>query len=257
MRALKLQFAWIFVLAIVTAVAAQTPAPAPSLDQIVSQMEAARTEQRPAPFLLTREYRMFHGEEAKPTSEVKAQINVVPQQARDYKIVETHGSTRGEGVVRKILDYEAKSEKKNPPPSAVTRDNYDFEYLGEEQFQNARCYVLKLKPKRKDPSLVDGKAWVDAETFYLWKIQGEMAKSPSWWVKEVNLTVLYGEMGGIWMQTLTQANAKVRILGQYKISGQATDVKTSSAVASNRMPRKSQRRVPAPAGVLPGVLAAR
>lgn len=213
--------------------------PAPDLNQIVSRMEEARIRAKQTePFLLTREYQMFHGYESKPTSEVKAEINVVPPTERQYKIVSSKGSDRGEKVVRKILDHESAAEKSTPPPTAIVHDNYEFGFEGEANFQGARCYVLSLRPRRKDPSLVEGRAWVDANTFLIRKIEGQMSKSPSWWVKGVQLTVLFGEIGGVWTQLSSDAVADVRILGRYSVIGRATNLQTATTAAANRLPKK-------------------
>lgn len=204
-----------------------------TVDQIVSRMEAARIESKgTAPFLLRREYRLYQGDAAaKPMSQVKAEINVVPPHERDYKIVESKGSDRGEKIVRKILEHEADAEKSTPPPTAIVHDNYEFALVGQDTVQGARCYVLSLKPKRKDPGLVNGQVFVDASTFLTRKVEGQMSKSPSWWVKAVKLTVLFGEVGGIWMQTSTNAVADVRIVGRYTVAGRATGIQSAATLA--------------------------
>lgn len=246
MRAPKIHFAWLLAVVLFTSgtVLRAEPGSVPAssqlnLNQIVSRMEAARLlSKETEPFLLTREYRMFHGDDAQPTSEVKAQINVVPPYERDYKILESKGSDRGEKVVRKILDHEAQAEKSSPPPTAIVHDNYDFGLDGEQNFEGTHCYVLSLHPKRKDPSLIDGRAWVDAGTFLIRKVEGTLAKSPSWWVKDVALTVLFGEIGGVWTQTATSAIANVRIIGKYTVTGNATNLQPASSDAANRLSKK-------------------
>jgi hypothetical protein len=210
-----------------------------SVDEIVTRMEAARARNKQTPpFLMTREYKMYHGSDQKPASEVRAQINVVPPHERDYKIIESKGSDRGENVVRKILDHEASAEKVDPPPTALVHDNYDFTLVGRQMYEGVNCYILGLKPKRQEPSLVDGRAWVDPKTFAIRKIEGKMAKSPSWWVKNVNLVVHFGEIGGIWTQTESNAVADVRVVGKYTVAGRALDVQTAEPIASNAHAQK-------------------
>ncbi len=220
-------------------------------------MEAARarTKQTP-PFQLTREYQMFHGAETKPASEVTAEINVVPPHEREYRIVEAKGSNRGEEVVRKILEHESEAEKKDPPPTAVVSENYNFGYEGEQTFRGTRCYILSLHPKRKDPALVEGRAWVDANTFLIRKIEGEMSKSPSWWVKNVTLTILFGEIGGVWTQLSSDAIADVRLIGKYSVTGRALNLETATAEARVRRPTNQHQRraVPAEAIYNPSLL---
>lgn len=230
-----------------------------TLDQVVNRMEQARLRNKQTPpFLLTREYQMFRGDDATPASQVKAQINVVPPSERDYKIIESQGNDRGEKVVRKILEHEAAAEKLNPSPTAIVRDNYEFTDGGRQMFEGVNCYVLGLKPKREEPSLVEGRAWVDPNTFAIRKIEGKMAKSPSWWVKDVDLVVNFGEIGGVWMQTASQAIADVRVVGKYTVLGRALDVQTGNAVAMNAPQKKAfdRRRNSLPAAFLYGTGAA-
>jgi hypothetical protein len=208
-----------------------------TLTQIVDRMEQARLRNKQTPpFLLTRQYRLFQGDTQTPTSEVKAQISVVPPSERDYKILESQGNDRGEKVVRKILEHEAAAEKLNPSPTAIVNVNYEFSDGGREVFEGVNCYLLKLKPRREESSLVEGRAWVDPNTFAIRKIEGRLAKSPSWWVKDVALVVNFGEIGGLWMQTTSRAVAEVRVIGKYTVQGRALDVQTATSDAANIVP---------------------
>ena len=53
--------------------------------------------------------------------------------------------------------------------------------------------------------------------------RAEPAKSLSWWVRDVRMVFLYGDVEGMWLQTASEATATVRILGQHTIVSQ--DVK--------------------------------
>ncbi len=263
LRALKFQFVGLIAAMLLTG-GIQLQAEqgtAPELNQILSRMEEARAKSKQTePFLLTREYRMFHGDEKNPASEVKAEINVLPPNEREYRIVEAKGNDRGEAIVRKILDHEVQEAKSLRPPAAVVRDNYDFGFAGEEQLNGVRCFVLTLRPKRKDPVLVNGRVWVDANSYLVRKVEGEMAKSPSWWVKDVMLRVQFGEIGGVWTQTTSDAVANVRLIGKYTVNGRATSLQTANSVAANAAPVQKkivQRRVSVPATVLYNGMVAR
>ena len=269
MRARNIRTAWLAAAAIVTTLlplglrAQSVTTASPSLDEIVTRMEQARSKTKASvAFQLTREYKMFHGDDAKPASQVKAEINFLPPHERDYKILEAKGNDRGEKVVRKILDHESEAEKSEVPPTAIVRQNYNFQLVGEESFQGTRCYVLNLDPKHKDPALIEGRAWVDANTFLIRKVEGRMSKSPSWWVKGVQLTVLFGEINGIWTQLSTQAIADVKVIGRYTVDSRATSLQTAESLAANVRPKKvlpRARRSGVPAEVVynTGVLVAR
>src|SRR5262249_38613283 len=146
-------------------------------------------------------------------------------------------------------------------PTAIVRDNYDFAFEGEQNLQGARCYVLLLHPKREDTSLVKGRVWVDANSFLIRKVEGEMAKSPSWWVKGVKLSVQFGEMGGVWPQPPTDAGAKVRGSGKSPGNGRPTKQKTPPDLAASgpkkKLVPKTRRNLPAEAVYGTGALVTR
>ena len=76
---------------------------------------------------------MFHGSDKQSTSEVMAQINFVPPDTKTYKITQAQGNSRGEKIVRELLDRETESAKKRRG-SEISRTNYDFVFLRQENF---------------------------------------------------------------------------------------------------------------------------
>ena len=80
-------------------------------------------------------------------------------------------------------------------------------------------YVLGIVPKRKDKSLLRGQIWVDASTFRIRRIEGVPAKSPSFWLKNIHITLQFAQLGGMWVPVTFDAVATVRILGQYTLAG--------------------------------------
>jgi hypothetical protein len=107
----------------------------PDLNMILQRLEDIQ-HQDPAlsrPYEVTREYKVFHGNDKRPTSEVTAQINFVPPDVKTYKIIQASGQSRGEEMVRELLDQETESAKKRPS-SQVSRMNYDFVFLRRENF---------------------------------------------------------------------------------------------------------------------------
>ena len=75
------------------------------------------------------------------------------------------------------------------------------------------CYVLELLPRRKSKDLLRGTIWVDANTYLPRRVDGEPAKSPSWWLKDVRVALRYGYVGPMWVQTSSEATANVRLHG--------------------------------------------
>lgn len=224
-------------LTLLTAVAAAGQSA--DLTSIVDRMEQAaqanRTHYRP--YIVTREYRMYGSDEQSPKSEVTAEVSFVPPTRKDFRITETNGSSRGEGIVRHILETESKAAASGSAPGAITRENYDFEFLGEQHVDGRDCYVLKLSPKHEDKSLVKGQAWVDKATYLIHRVEGDMAKMPSWWLKSVHVTLEFSERDGMWLQERTKAVAEVRMFGRHVLTSQAVKFQAGAVEAQNLAPR--------------------
>jgi hypothetical protein len=74
------------------------------------------------------------------------------------------------------------------------------------------------------------------------RVEGELAKSPSWWVKKASVVVEYGDVEGMWLQTRSVADAKMRMIGDYTMVSQNTELRAATTVASARKPQSSFRR---------------
>ncbi len=96
----------------------------------------------------------------------------------------------------------------------ISQDNYDFRFVREEDMNGHHCYVLELLPRRKAKNLLRGNIWVDAKTYLLHSVEGEPAMTSSWWLKDVRIVLLFGNVGEMWLQTSSKGTANVRIVGQ-------------------------------------------
>jgi len=203
------------------------------LNAIVESMERAQEGASPVSYQVIREYRLSGAQDSKANSEVIAEVNFRPPARGDYKIQQSSGSDRGLQVVRRLLDHEAERTSQNDKArTALNRDNYDFDYIGEAILDGQSCYVLALKPKRKEKELIAGQAWVDEHSFLVRHIEGELAKSPSWWLNKVRVKLGFNDRGGTWLQTEMEAVADVRIVGPHTLRSRILDYRTADQVAS-------------------------
>ena len=207
---------------------------------IVSKMVTAQQQAKDSlrAYQATRKYQIFKGGEQK--SQVTAEVNYEPPQRKSFNIVQSTGGT-GEGVIKKTLEHEVIATR-DPHDYEISPANYDFDYAGESDCSGSRCFVLILKPKRDCKDLIEGRAWVDQSTYLIRRVEGELAKSPSWWVKKALVVVEYGSVEGMWIQTKSVADAKLRMIGDYKLVSQNLDVRAADTVASARRPQSSFRR---------------
>jgi hypothetical protein len=218
---------WLLVLLLLAKLASSSQVPSSTdelkssdLNLILQRLEDVQ-HQDPAqsrPYEVTREYKVFRRHDKQPTSEVTAQINVAPPDTKTYKITQARGNLIGERIVRELLDRETESAKKGRG-SEVNRTNYDFVFLRQENFGLIPECVMRIVPKRKEKYLLDGQIWVDASTFRIRRIEGVPAKSPSFWIKDVHITLQYAQLGGMWVPVSFDAVATVRLLGPYTLAG--------------------------------------
>jgi hypothetical protein len=224
---------FLYLVAVAARVWAETGSPVPTMETLMARMAQARAENqaRFRSYIVTRDYQLFGKERDKSKSQVIADIIFVPPDSKKYAIQQSMGSGLGEKVVRRMLAREADITK-DYRATDFSRDNYDVRFLRQEEVGGQRCYVLELLPKRPDRNLVRGNIWVDVNTYLLRRAEGEPAKSPSWWLRDVRLVFVYGEVGGMWLQTASEATANVRILGQYRMVSRDLKYQLSELVAA-------------------------
>jgi hypothetical protein len=207
----------------------------PTAETIVIRMAQARAENRARlrPYSVTRAYRLFGKERQTARSVVIADVSFVPPDLKQYTIQQASGTRLGERIVRLMLDHETNIVK-NYDSTDLSPANYDFRFVGEEELSGQHCYVLEMLPRRKDKTLLRGRIWVDSTTYLLHRAEGEPAKIPSWWLREVRIALVYGDANGMWLQTASESTADVRFLGRHTMLSRDVEYKMSELVAAAR-----------------------
>lgn len=192
--------------------------PLPGLQDVITGLEAAQRTNHAhmVPFTVTREYQLFGGDDKEPKSTVIAEVRFQPPTTKTWQVKNASGSGRAEKVVRNVLEREAKYARDGK--IAISREHYDFRYAGTGEAEHRPCYVLQLVPKRDDTNLLRGRIWVDRDTYLIHRFEGEPAKSPSWWIKDLKLFTTYGDLGGIWLPTSSKGIADVRLFGPHTMT---------------------------------------
>jgi hypothetical protein len=219
---------------------------ATSLTSIVEALEKTQARIRPkASYQVIREYRLFGANDSSANSTVIAEVDFNPPANKNYRIQISSGSNRGEQVVRRVLDNEVESSSNgNQARSALTRENYAFTYVGETVIDGQPCYLLGLKPKRKEKNLISGQVWVDKHLFLVRQIEGEVAKTPSWWLKKVRVKLTFEDVEGIWLQSNMEAVADVRMVGPHTLTSHTVDYRGANEVASTGTRMRHLERKP-------------
>lgn len=202
-------------------------------------MQSARATVSPrVSYQVIREYRLFGEKNSAANSSVVAEVNFRPPASKAYTIQSASGSTRGQQLVRTILDREVTASADTKTSVAISRENYNFTYIGEAALDGRPCYLLGLSPKRKDSNLISGQVWVEKTSFLVRQIEGDLEKTPSWWLKKVRVKLEFADMGGIRVQTNMEATADVRIVGPHTLTSRILDYRRQDEVASIPTPAR-------------------
>jgi hypothetical protein len=90
---------------------------------------------------------------------------------------------------------------------------------------------LEILPKRKGKTLLRGQIWIDAATYQLRRTEGEPGKAPSWWLRDARIVLVYGDVGGMWLQTASESTANVRFVGPHTMVTRDVEYKFSELTA--------------------------
>jgi hypothetical protein len=211
------------------------------LEAILQSMQKAQIAVRPqASYQIVREYRLFGAKDSKADSEVVAEINFRPPASKRYSIQRSSGSSRGAQLVRSVLDHEVEATSNDANArTAISSDNYNFNFVGEVTLDGQSCYVLGLKPKRRESNLLSGQVWVDKSSFLIRQIEGEVEKPPSWWLKKLRVRLAFADFEGTWVQTSMEAIADVRVVGAHTLTSRILDYQSESELAATPFPAGS------------------
>ena len=163
-----------------------------------------------------RAYRRMHASTDKGKHEAWLEAWTELKDGRfSYEIVSERGSETVRGkVLRSMLEREQELVNSgNTAKGDLTAANYEFTEAGRE-VDGTR--VVQIKPKRNDVLLVDGRAVLD-DGGDLLRVEGKLAKNPSFWTSLVNIVRRYARIGGVRVPIATETVAKVKMVGTSKL----------------------------------------
>jgi len=133
-----------------------------------------------------------------------------------YQIVNERGSdTIRNRVLRAVLKREQELVSSGDSGRAeLTPDNYEFAEAGRD---SDGTHVVQITPRRKDVLLVDGKMVLSPDGGELLRVEGRLAKNPSFWTSLVNIVRHYARLGGVRVPVATESSAKVKFAGNAQL----------------------------------------
>lgn len=129
-----------------------------------------------------------------------------------YEIVSVGGSD----YIRKrvfigALDAEKSMWRPSSDGSSFNAANYAFEDRGT---QADGLSLIAVKPRRRDVTLVEGSIFLRPEDGELVRVEGRLAKTPSFWTRRVDIVQRFQRFGGIRMPVAVESVASILIAGR-------------------------------------------
>lgn len=148
---------------------------------------------------------------------LEAITTLSPDGAFHYTVTREEGSDYIRNrVLRPLLENEEKLfATTDPARAALTASNYE---LNGGEVAEPGVVRLFAKPRRRDVSLVDGSVFVTSNDADLLRVEGRLARNPSFWTTRVDVVRRYDRLGGIRVPVRLDTTAQIRIAGPSTLS---------------------------------------
>jgi hypothetical protein len=118
-------------------------------------------------------------------------------------------------VIARLLQSEMNHvEKDRASETAISRDNYKFNFKGTQEITGRVAHVFQVKPRRKAQGLFKGKVYIDAYSGNIIRAEGQVVKSPSLFIKKIEFTQDYQEIGDFNLISHIHSVARTRLVGK-------------------------------------------
>jgi hypothetical protein len=197
----------------------------PTAEKILPRMLEKNRERKEAleRYTSERTYEVrYTGTGGEHHGEIKVHAEYVGPDKKTLTVVSETGSKFiCEKVLRKLVEGEEEaSGKASRTQMELNAENYDAEVVGEEMVTTPdggpgmRAWVLRVSPKVNNKFAYRGKVWISEEDYAVMRIEGEPAKSPSWWINRAGFDSRYVRRGEIWLPGKNVSSSHVRIGGE-------------------------------------------
>ena len=221
---MKSMINWVFsavtIVVSVTRIAwAQTSAPLPSADDVVTKMMEF-DDHRQSQMMGYTAIRYYSAINKQRHAEMLVHVTCGSDGDKQFDVLSEDGSgSIRRHVLHKLLGEETEASRRGTRSSTrITPANYDFQVIGRQTLKTGPAYILDVSPKTKSKYLIRGKIWVDANDYSIVRIEGEPARNPSFWVRSVHFVHTYQKVGPFWFASSTHTTSEIRIFGEAELT---------------------------------------
>jgi len=142
-----------------------------------------------------------------------AQTTYAPAAGLHYDVVAEGGSgIIRSRVLRPLLEEEQQLIARGATAEvALTQANYRFTPDG---VSDDGLTLVGLDPLRKERALIVGRLLLTPDDGHLVRVEGQLAKSPSFWLPRVLVTRSYERVNGVVFPVTLESNAQMRLFGR-------------------------------------------
>ncbi|HEV2113135.1 MAG TPA: hypothetical protein VGR50_03240 [Terriglobales bacterium] len=121
-------------------------------------------------------------------------------------------------VITRLLQQEVtQTQNGDAVKTALSAQNYKFQFKGEDTLSSRSVYVYQVKPRAKVAGLFKGHIYLDARSGVICRAEGELVKSPSFFIRKIRFTSDFAEVNGYSLSVHIQSEAETRIIGRAQV----------------------------------------
>lgn len=202
-------------------------------------------------FRVTRTYHLqYHGFLGTRDAGMQVVSTYTAPDKLDFSIVSENGSKLLlNRVLLKLLDSEREAFR-NQSQIQLSPANYEFESDGIDRVSDIDpCYVLGVQPRKENKFLYRGKVWIDAYDFALARMEGQPAKSPSFWIRDTHIDSNWAKVGEFWLIQHTRSVSHIRMSGLATLTVDYRDYQITTT--GHGQGRGQSPQLPDPSSVTP------
>jgi hypothetical protein len=136
----------------------------------------------------------------------------------EFQILDLLGDrTVKQQVIARYLSAEKEAAGQPASLVAMTEANYRFHFRGVSTKDGAEVYIYEVTPRKKRVGLIRGELWIDPTTGALWRESGRMVRSPSIFIKRIDVVQEVRFSGGEGLARVTHLSVETRLVGRAEL----------------------------------------
>lgn len=197
----------------------QQPATVVNHNDVIARMEESNSARQKAlqSYRNLRRYQAANSFLGRQASVVVEMQYTAPEE-KSFRVLETSGSrTIQKRVIEPLLASEREAARRQERKDTdISRQNYIFTFSGMDESSGA--YIFTVEPRSANKYLFRGRLWIDCDNFAISRLEGEPAKSPSFWIKKTHFVHQYARFGDFWFPQSNRTEVELRIFGKSSLS---------------------------------------